>query len=125
MAEDKGGPLLPRREPGTKRRPGTGPLTRPVLSESDLQRIRAALDSAPARRRFGHVLRGTAAHSHAPEPPCAVARLTSLHTVSALRAGGVEPSNAIREPLMENYLHLDPYPEAEEALAALVSNSVG
>ena len=37
----------------------------------------------------------------------------------ALRAAGVEPSNAIREPLMENYLHLDPYPEAQEALAAL------
>jgi hypothetical protein len=47
-----------------------------------------------------------------------------LHTVSALRAAGVEPNNAIREPLMENYLHLDPYPKAEEALAALVSNSV-
>src|SRR5438067_4815707 len=37
----------------------------------------------------------------------------------ALRAAGVEPNNAIREPLMENYLHLDPYPEAREALAAL------
>ena len=37
----------------------------------------------------------------------------------ALRAAGVEPDDAIREPLMENYLHLDPYPEAQEALAAL------
>jgi 2-haloacid dehalogenase len=37
----------------------------------------------------------------------------------ALRAAGVEPNDAIREPLMENYLRLDPYPEAEEALAAV------
>jgi hypothetical protein len=49
VAEDKGGPPLPRRVPGTKRGPGTGPFTRPVLSESDLQRIRSALDSAQAQ----------------------------------------------------------------------------
>jgi hypothetical protein len=49
VAEDHGGPALPRRVPGTNRGPGTGPLARPVLSESDLQRIRAALDSAHAQ----------------------------------------------------------------------------
>ena len=49
MAEDKGGSPLPQRVPGTKRGPGTGPLTRPELSDSDLQRIRAALDSAQAQ----------------------------------------------------------------------------
>jgi 2-haloacid dehalogenase len=37
----------------------------------------------------------------------------------ALRAAGAEPNDAIRGPLMDNYLHLDPYPEAREALAAL------
>jgi 2-haloacid dehalogenase len=37
----------------------------------------------------------------------------------ALRAAGVEPNDAICGSLMENYLHLDPYPEAREALAAL------
>ena len=37
----------------------------------------------------------------------------------ALKAAGVEPSDAIRAPLMDNYLHLDPYAEAREALAAL------
>jgi 2-haloacid dehalogenase len=37
----------------------------------------------------------------------------------ALRAAGVEPNEAVRGPLMENYLHLDPYPEAGHALAAL------
>jgi 2-haloacid dehalogenase len=37
----------------------------------------------------------------------------------ALRAAGIEPDDPIRGPLMENYLHLDPYPEAREALAAL------
>jgi len=37
----------------------------------------------------------------------------------ALRAAGIEPDDAIRGPLMENYLHLDPYPETREALAAL------
>jgi 2-haloacid dehalogenase len=37
----------------------------------------------------------------------------------AMRAAGVEPNDAICGPLMENYLHLDPYPEAREALAAL------
>src|SRR5215471_10657989 len=48
VAEDHGGLPLPRRVPGTKRGPGTGPLTRPVLSDSDMQRIRSALDSAHA-----------------------------------------------------------------------------
>jgi 2-haloacid dehalogenase len=42
----------------------------------------------------------------------------------ALRAAGVEPSDAIRGPLMENYLHLDPYPEAQEALAALAGQKL-
>ena len=42
----------------------------------------------------------------------------------ALRAAGVEPDDAIRGPLMENYLHLDPYPEAREALAALTGRKL-
>jgi 2-haloacid dehalogenase len=45
--------------------------------------------------------------------------VTSAALDFALRAAGVEPNDAIRGPLMENYLHLDPYPEAQEALAAL------
>jgi 2-haloacid dehalogenase len=40
----------------------------------------------------------------------------------ALKAAGVEPSDAIRAPLMDNYQHLDPYPEAREALAALAGH---
>jgi 2-haloacid dehalogenase len=42
----------------------------------------------------------------------------------ALRAAGVEPNDAIHGPLMENYLHLDPYPEAEDALAALAGHKL-
>jgi 2-haloacid dehalogenase len=42
----------------------------------------------------------------------------------ALRAAGVEPKDEIREPLMENYLHLDPYPEARQALAALAGHEL-
>ena len=42
----------------------------------------------------------------------------------ALKAAGVEPSDAIRAPLMENYLHLDAYPEAGEALAALAGRQL-
>jgi hypothetical protein len=45
VAQDNGVPPLPRRVPG-QRRPGGGPLARPALSESDLDRIRAALDKA-------------------------------------------------------------------------------
>lgn len=37
----------------------------------------------------------------------------------ALRAAGVELNEAVRGPLMEKYLRLDPYPEAGKALAAL------
>jgi 2-haloacid dehalogenase len=40
----------------------------------------------------------------------------------ALKAAGVEPSDAIRAPLMDNYQHLDPYPEAREAVAALAGH---
>ncbi len=49
MAENSGGAALPRRVPGDKRGPGirhTGQSVPPVLSEQDLQRIRAALDAA-------------------------------------------------------------------------------
>src|SRR5690242_2235783 len=42
----------------------------------------------------------------------------------ALRAAGVEPNDAIREPLMDYYLHLDPYPEAQGALAALAGHKL-
>jgi hypothetical protein len=49
VAEDNGGSPLPRRVPGTKRGPGTGPLVRPALSDSDLKRIRTALDSEQAQ----------------------------------------------------------------------------
>jgi 2-haloacid dehalogenase len=42
----------------------------------------------------------------------------------AFRAAGVEPNDAIHGPLMENYLHLDPYPEAEDALAALAGHKL-
>ena len=42
----------------------------------------------------------------------------------ALRAAAVEPTDAIREPLMDNYLHLDPYPEAQAALAALAAHKL-
>jgi 2-haloacid dehalogenase len=37
----------------------------------------------------------------------------------ALRASGIEPDGSVRAQMMDNYLHLDPYPEAREALAAL------
>jgi 2-haloacid dehalogenase len=42
----------------------------------------------------------------------------------ALTAAVVEPCDAIRAPLMDNYLHLDPYPEASEALAALAGRGL-
>src|SRR5260370_42262457 len=42
----------------------------------------------------------------------------------ALRAAGVEFNDAVHGPLMENYLHLDPYPEAEDALAALAGHKL-
>jgi 2-haloacid dehalogenase len=42
----------------------------------------------------------------------------------ALQAAGVEPDDAIREPLMENYLHLDPYPGTQEALGALAGHKL-
>jgi hypothetical protein len=45
VADDSRVPALPRRVPGDKRRPGTGPVARLVLSEADIQRIRDALDA--------------------------------------------------------------------------------
>jgi hypothetical protein len=80
VAEDQGGPPLPRRVPGTKRGPGTGPLTRPELSDSDLQRIRAALASAQAQASAPPVERPTTLPRRVPdvgnesEPPARTAR---------------------------------------------------
>ena len=45
VADDSRVPSLPRRVPGDKRRPGTGPVAPLVLSEADIQRIRNALDA--------------------------------------------------------------------------------
>jgi hypothetical protein len=49
VSDDSGASPLPRRAPGAGRGPGGRPLKRPALSESDLQRMRAALDSAHAQ----------------------------------------------------------------------------
>ena len=49
MAQDNGVPPLPRRVPSAERRLGSGPLARPALSASDLDRIRAALGKADNR----------------------------------------------------------------------------
>ena len=45
--------------------------------------------------------------------------VTRASLAFALRAAEIEPNDAVHGALMENYLHLDPYPEAREALAAL------
>jgi 2-haloacid dehalogenase len=45
--------------------------------------------------------------------------VTGAALAFALRAAGIEPSPAICEPLLDNYLDLDPYPEARAALNAL------
>jgi 2-haloacid dehalogenase len=42
----------------------------------------------------------------------------------ALQAVGVEPNEAVCTPLMENYLDLDPYPEARAALGALAGRKL-
>jgi 2-haloacid dehalogenase len=47
--------------------------------------------------------------------------LTRAALEFALRAAGVEPGGPITQPLLDNYLHLDPYPEARDALGTLRS----
>jgi hypothetical protein len=99
VAEDNGGPLLPRRRPGRKRGPGTGPLARPELSDADLQRIRAALESAhaqasapPAERPapLPQRVRGVGSGS---EPPAQAARPELLAALLPTR-----PKKARAEP---------------------------
>ena len=45
--------------------------------------------------------------------------VTRASLAFAMRAAGAEPNDSVYGALMENYLHLDPYPETREALAAL------
>jgi 2-haloacid dehalogenase len=45
--------------------------------------------------------------------------VTRASLAFAMRAAGAEPNDAVHGALMENYLHLDPYPETRGALAAL------
>jgi hypothetical protein len=102
VAEDKGGPLLPRRVPGTKRRPGTGPLTRPVLSESDLQRIRAALDSvqasSPAAERPAALPRRVPKVSNRSEPPTTRPELPTALLPTPPKKTPTEPPPAVPAP---------------------------
>jgi hypothetical protein len=102
VAEDKGGPLLPRRVPGTKRRPGTGPLTRPVLSESDLQRIRAALDSAqassPPAERPAALPRRVPKVSKGSEPPTPRPELSTALLPTPPKETPTEPPPAVPAP---------------------------
>lgn len=80
MADDSGAAPLPRRVPGTGRGPGARPLTRPALSESDLQRMRAALDSAqaqaaaPPAKLPAPLPRRVPGESNGGEPPPSTAR---------------------------------------------------
>ncbi len=106
MAEDNGGPPLPRREPGTKRGPGTGPLIRPVLSDSDLQRIRAALDSAqaqaptPPAERPAPLPRRVRDTSGANQPPAHTARpgLPAALLPTRPKKAPTEPAPAVPPP---------------------------
>jgi hypothetical protein len=102
VAEDKGGPLLPRRVPGTKRRPGTGPLTRPVLSESDLQRIRAALDSAqassPPAKRPAALPRRVPKARNGSEPPTTRPELPTALLPTPPKETPTEPPPAVPAP---------------------------
>jgi hypothetical protein len=106
VAEDKGGPPLPRRAPGTKRGPGTGPLTRPVLSDSDLRRIRAALDSAqaqapaPLAERPAPLPRRARRASNGSEPPAPTARpeLPTSLLPSRRKKAPTEPPPAVPAP---------------------------
>jgi 2-haloacid dehalogenase len=45
--------------------------------------------------------------------------LTHASLVFALRAVGIEPNDSITKPLLDKYLHLDPYPEVKDALGQL------
>jgi 2-haloacid dehalogenase len=47
--------------------------------------------------------------------------LTRASLEFALRAAGVEPSERITRPLLDKYLNLDPFPEANDALRQLKS----
>src|SRR5205823_14502798 len=104
--EDTGGPHLPRRVPGTKRGPGTGPLTRPVLSDADLRRIRAALDSAqaqapaPAPERPAPLPRRARDASKANQPPAHTARPESPAALLPTRPkkAPAEPAPAVPPP---------------------------
>ena len=106
MAEDKGGPPLPRRVPGTKRGPGAEPLTRPALSESDLQRIRAALDSAqaqvsaPSAERPSPLPRRVPGKSKGSEPPAHTARpeLPAAFLPARPKEAPTEPPPAVPAP---------------------------
>jgi hypothetical protein len=137
VAEDKGGPL-PRRVPGTKRGPGTGPLTRPVLSESDLQRIRAALDSAhvqasaPPAERPAPLPRRVPGVGNRSEPPVLIGRLelpaallpirpeeTPTETLPAVPAP-TRPGDAAEETELQPDFTAQPGPAAAPAGPSLV-----
>ena len=105
MAEDKGGSPLPRRVPGTKRGPGTGPLARPALSESDLHRIRAALDSVQAQASAPPAERPTTLPRRVPDvgnesdPPARTARPAPAALLPARRKKTpTEPPPAVPAP---------------------------
>jgi hypothetical protein len=106
MAEDSGGSPLPRRVPGAKRGLGTGPLARPVLSDSDLQRIRAAVDSAQAQAAAPPAERPAPLPRRAPdtgngsEPPAHRARPESPASLLPTRSGAAptQPPPAIPAP---------------------------
>jgi hypothetical protein len=82
VAEDSGSLPLPRRVPGINRGPGTGPPARPDLSESDLRRIRAAIDSA---------------HTQAPAPATATPAGLQLGPTQRVPAEEPTPEPALPE----------------------------
>jgi hypothetical protein len=86
VADDSRAPPLPRRMPGNRQKPGTGPAEPLVLPESVIQGIRDALDSAgeeaspqdptvPAKRLSSLPRRISSASGH--EPPAAAAQPVS------------------------------------------------
>ena len=115
MPEDRGATPLPRRAPGAGRGPGARPLKRPALSESDLKRMRAALDSA---------------HGEADAPPAEPP--ASLPRRAPDESKGTEPlpSTARTEPPASllptpRRAPLEPPPAVRAARSGLVTEETG
>jgi hypothetical protein len=118
MAEDSRVAPLPRRVPGDRRRPGTGPAAPPALSDADIERIRNALNAA------GEQASPPDPAAPPPGPAAPAERLSPLPRRVPSASGHEPPARPVLPPSSPDFLSAKAPPQPPQGIPAVMAGGV-